>query len=109
MSETTQTCDLVMEGGGVKGVGLVGALSVLNERGYSVRRVAGTSAGAIVGSLTAAGMTVADLRKTMTNLDYKRFRDKDLLDRLGLIGEGLSLLLHNGIYRGDYLHQWLGD
>ena len=42
--------DLVLEGGGVKGIALVGAISVLEERGYQFRRVAGTSAGTIVGS-----------------------------------------------------------
>ena len=47
--------DLVLEGGGVKGIALVGAISVLEERGYGFRRVAGTSAGAIVGALVAAG------------------------------------------------------
>ena len=40
--------DLVLEGGGVKGIGLVGAISVLEEHGYVFHRVAGTSAGAIV-------------------------------------------------------------
>ena len=47
--------DLVLEGGGVKGIGLVGAIAVLEERGYLFNRVAGTSAGAIVGALVAAG------------------------------------------------------
>ena len=39
--------DLVLEGGGVKGIGLVGAISVLTEHGYEFQRVAGTSAGAM--------------------------------------------------------------
>ena len=41
---------------GVKGIGLVGALTVAEEEGYKDwQRVAGTSAGAIVASLLAAG------------------------------------------------------
>ena len=40
--------DLVLEGGGVKGVGLVGAYSALSDAGYTFHRIAGTSAGAIV-------------------------------------------------------------
>ena len=47
-------CDLVLEGGGVRGIALVGAISVLQERGYRFHRIAGTSAGAIVAALTAA-------------------------------------------------------
>lgn len=33
--------DLVLEGGGVKGIALVGALEVLEERGYRFNRVVG--------------------------------------------------------------------
>ena len=34
--------DLVLEGGGVKGIGLAGAYSILKETGYTFHRVAGT-------------------------------------------------------------------
>ena len=43
--------DLGPEGGGVKGVGHVGAVMRLVEAGYPFPRVAGTSAGAIVETL----------------------------------------------------------
>lgn len=43
--------DLVCEGGGVRGIALVGAVSVLEERGYHFHNIAGTSAGAIVATL----------------------------------------------------------
>jgi Patatin-like phospholipase len=46
--------DLALEGGGVKGIGLVGAVLVLDEAGYSFARVAGTSAGAITACLIAS-------------------------------------------------------
>ena len=67
--------DLVLEGGGVKGIGLVGAISVLEEAGYTFERVAGTSAGSIVGALVAAGMNAAEMYDVMTTLDYRRFKD----------------------------------
>ena len=45
--------DLVLEGGGVKGTGLVGAITALISASepYTFHRVAGTSAGAIVASM----------------------------------------------------------
>jgi NTE family protein len=101
--------DLVLEGGGVKGIGLVGAISVLEERGYRFHRIGGTSAGAIVGSLVAAGMTGDQLQHVMRAVDYRRFRDPNLLDRLGPSGQALSVLFHNGIFRGDYLRDWLAE
>ena len=99
--------DIVLEGGGVKGIALVGALSVLEEEGYTFEKVAGTSAGAIVGSLVAARMSTAELREIMQGLNYLEFKDRGLLDRFGLVGKGLSLLLENGIYEGQYLAEWL--
>lgn len=99
--------DLVLEGGGVKGIALVGAISVLEERGYRFHRVAGTSAGAIVGSLVAAGVGAEELAGIMREVDYQRFRDESTVDRLGKIGKGISLLLDRGIYEGNYAREWL--
>ncbi len=47
----TLKCDAVFEGGGVKGIGLVGAISEIEKAGYGFENLAGTSAGAIVASL----------------------------------------------------------
>ena len=101
--------DLVLEGGGVKGIGLVGALSVLEEAGYRFERVAGTSAGSIVGSLVAAGMTSAEMYDVMTSLDYRRFRDATLLTRIPFVGQLLSLSIHQGVYEGGYVESFVAD
>jgi NTE family protein len=99
--------DLVLEGGGVKGIGLVGAYAALTEAGYEFHRIAGTSAGAIVGALIAAGMKPSELEKVMREVDYGLFQDESFIDHLGLVGKGLSLLFEKGIYEGHYLRQWL--
>ena len=54
--------DLVCEGGGVKGIAHIGAVSVLVEHGYRFQRVAGTSAGSIAAAFVAAGMEPARKR-----------------------------------------------
>ncbi len=100
--------DLVLEGGGVKGLGLVGAIAVLEEHGFSFAHVAGTSAGAIVGSLVAAGVRADDLREVLRTVDWKRFRDGGWLDHLGVPGKTISALASQGIYEGTYLTTWLG-
>jgi NTE family protein len=101
--------DLVLEGGGVLGLGHVGAISVLEEAGYSFPRVAGTSAGAIVGALVAAGMPASRLTEIMQSLDYRRFTDKSLVDRVPVAGPLVSLVVENGVYEGDALREWLGN
>lgn len=47
--------DLVLEGGGTKGVALVGAVACLQEQ-HTFRRVAGTSVGALVAGVRSCRM-----------------------------------------------------
>ena len=101
------TADLVLSGGGVKGVALAGAVAALNEAGYRPWRVSGTSAGAIVGAIVAAGETGKDLTETAMRIDYQRFADKVPLDRVPLLGPGLAMLADQGLYRGDYAREWI--
>jgi hypothetical protein len=50
--------DLVFEGGGMEDIGLVGTLSVFEERGNRPQNVSGASAGAIVAALHAGGSMI---------------------------------------------------
>lgn len=99
-----ETVDLVLEGGGVKGIALVGAIRVLEEKGFRFARVAGTSAGAVVGACVAAGMQASRLYEIVAALDYERFLDDTNLGRIPLVGRGLSLIHDRAIYAGDYFH-----
>jgi NTE family protein len=45
--------DLVLEGGGVKGIALLGAIDHLAEHGYQFNRIAGSSVGALMGAFIA--------------------------------------------------------
>lgn len=101
--------DLVLEGGGVKGIGFVGAIESLRGAGYEIERIAGTSAGAVVGALVAAGASDDRLQRLIGQTDYTRFADPGLLDRFGPVGIGLSVLFEQGIYEGDGLRSWLRD
>src|SRR5215472_9666625 len=69
--------DLALEGGGVKGIGLAGAVLVLAEAGYSFARVAGTSAGAIaaclIASITRAGKPMTALRGYLSQVKFANF------------------------------------
>src|SRR5690242_3577666 len=94
--------DLVCEGGGVRGIALVGALAVLEERGYQPRSVAGTSAGAIVATLVGAGLKAAQIHEIIAGLDFRKMKDVDWQDRIPGIGVPLSIITELGIYEGDY-------
>ena len=101
--------DLVFEGGGVKGIALVGAFSVLEERGYEPQNMAGASAGAIVAALLAAGYTAAELQEIIGGLDYYRFKDEAWEDRVPLAASSLSVLKDLGLYEGEAFSAWMRD
>jgi NTE family protein len=103
------TADLVLSGGGVKGVALAGAVAALNKSGYRPWRVSGTSAGALVGALVAAGLCGDALTEAALRLDYQKFADKVPLDHVPLLGPGLALLGDDGLYRGDYARAWIAE
>ena len=108
----TRGADLVLEGGGVKGIGLAGAVITLAEAGYVFPRIGGTSAGAIVAALVAAyetrGVPLTKLEDDMRELDYSKFMDKSLLERhFGVIGLAEALISKQGLYSTGYLDQWL--
>ena len=101
--------DLVFEGGGVKGIGLAGALQTLEERAYIPQNVAGTSAGAISAALLAAGYSADELREIIMALDYRQFQDEAWEDKVPLIDRSLSLLLDLGLYEGERFYEWMKE
>jgi NTE family protein len=102
--------DLVLEGGGVKGIAHVGAIRALQERGFThYPRVAGTSAGSIVGALAAAGIPATQMLKIMQKLDLREIRDRRGLNRVPVIGKAWSLTFDDGFYDGHYLREFLGN
>ena len=108
----SKPADLVLSGGGVKGIGLVGAVVALMDAGYRAQRVSGTSAGSIVGAVVAAAsmgdqLNPEEVKELALQLDYHKFTDPGPLERLPVLGPPLAVLRGNGIYKGDYAHDWV--
>jgi NTE family protein len=104
--------DLVLSGGGVKGIGLLGAVVALMDAGYTAQRVSGTSAGAVVGAIVAAAsrghlLTGEQVKELMFRIDYRKFLDPGPIERIPVVGLSWALLRETGIYKGDYAHNWL--
>ena len=102
--------DLVLEGGGAKLPGLVGAVESLADSGYDFHRIAGTSAGAIVGALTAAGIAPQTLEQKVLEQDFTEFEDlPPVFHLVPWLGRVQGLLLHKGMYVGEALHDFLAS
>ncbi len=61
---------LVLGGGGAAGVAHVGVVQALEDLGIRPDVIAGTSMGAIVGGLYAAGLTPEELQDAVTTIDW---------------------------------------
>jgi NTE family protein len=109
MGDEQQFADLVFEGGGVKGIGLAGAFSMLERRGFRHKGVAGTSAGAITAALVAAGHSSAELDEIVFKLPFEEFKDATWADRVPLIGHELNILRQRGIYKGEFFLEWMRE
>lgn len=97
----------VFEGGGIRGIGHVGAACVFEKNGYQFENIAGSSAGAIVASLLVVGYNCDEIKEIMKDLDYESFKQKTLFDYLGSTGKGLNILFNYGIYSSSYFETWL--
>lgn len=62
---------LVLGGGGARGYAHIGAIEVLKEHGFHITSVVGTSMGALVGGLFAAGK-LDELRRIVENVSKKQ-------------------------------------
>jgi NTE family protein len=106
MHEREQRVDAVFEGGGVKGIALVGAAAMVEATGYQFHNLAGTSAGAIVATLLGVGYTAAELQSILMDLDFTTLTDPaTMLSRIPLIGKYLGILTDLGMYKGDVFLQ----
>ncbi|HEY5271481.1 MAG TPA: patatin-like phospholipase family protein [Anaerolineales bacterium] len=91
---------LALGGGGSRGYSHIGVLRRLEQEGYRVRVVAGTSAGGIVGTLYAAGYTPDELEARLAKLDQTKLFGRSSR-------EGPSILGFGGATR--VLEELLGD
>ena len=100
-------CDIVIQGGGVKGIAFAGALTALENAGYQGLNFAGTSAGSMVAALLAAGYSAKEIKTEMENIDYKKGLGETFIDKFGIGGKSISLFDTYGIYNNNYLETLL--
>ncbi|MEO6254382.1 MAG: patatin-like phospholipase family protein [Ferruginibacter sp.] len=97
--------NLVLEGGGVRGLAYAGVFSVLEEKGIlqQVEKVGGSSAGSIAGMLVSIGYSAAEIDSLMMELPVQKFKD----GYGGLVGKYKRLKTDFGIFKGDSFEKWL--
>lgn len=97
--------NLVLEGGGVRGLAYAGVFSVLEEKGIlqQIENVGGSSAGSIAGMMVSIGYTASEIDSMMVELRIQKFND----GKGGLLGKYRRFKNGFGIYKGIAFEKWL--
>ena len=86
---------LVLGGGGAKGAAEVGVLKVIERAGIPVDYIAGTSIGAVVGGLYAAGYTATELDSMFCQQEWLTLltdRRNDIAGELYQVKDGVTYI-----------------
>ncbi|GAK12785.1 patatin-like phospholipase family protein [Geomicrobium sp. JCM 19039] len=102
--------DGVFAGGGAKAFAFIGTLEAMEKKNFQFSRIAGTSAGAIMGSLIASGYTSKEIKKMFEDVELDMFLDPTAWARtfphlLKWVGVYWGL----GLYKGNKLEEWLSE
>lgn len=86
MKAKKRTVSLVLGGGGARGLAHIGVIQWLNENGFDIRSIAGSSMGALVGGIYAMGKLDVYTRwvTALEKMDVIRLLDFSF-DRIGLL------------------------
>src|ERR1044072_710619 len=106
--EWIDEADGVFRGGGVKGLGLAGALlGFLEHPEKPVKRwvhVAGASAGAIIACYLSSGHNAEDMADLMKRTKFGEFQDPPWPGIV--LGGGVNLFRRHGLARGEAFRRW---
>ena len=70
---SAQTVGLVLSGGGAKGMAHIGVIRALEENGIPIDYIAGTSMGAVIGSLYAMGYSPDEMQELISSDDFRNW------------------------------------
>lgn len=76
--------DLVLSSSGVRAPCFVGAIKALEEEQYTIRRIAGSSGGAIIAAAYALGMSSQEMQERAPLTPYNKMRDFQVKNLLSL-------------------------
>ena len=88
---------LVLSGGAARGFAHIGAIKALEAQGIVPDLVVGTSAGAVVGALYAAGNGGFELQRLAMQMEEGQVSDWSLPDRGVIRGEALQNFINNAV------------
>lgn len=97
---------VALGGGGARGLAHIGVLKALEEEDVPVGAIAGTSVGALIGSLYASGVTTAQLEQMTQEIGWSTLTNYSRFSLLRLMMTGQKLSTNN---MEVYLRKHIGE
>lgn len=99
--------NLVLEGGGIRGIAYAGVLNVLEQKSIlqNIEKVGGSSVGSIAAMMICIGYSADEIDSIMMDLPLQKFND----GKGGLVGKYKRLRNDYGIFKGKVFERWLED
>lgn len=99
--------NIVFEGAGIRGIAYSGVIRELEQSGMiaPLKKVGGTSAGAITALMLSLGYTSSEIYEVISKTRFEQFND----GRLFFVGGYARMRKRFGWYRKDAFDQWLQE
>src|SRR3984885_13435825 len=97
---------VALGGGGARGLAHIGVLKAFEEEDIPIGAIAGTSVGALIGSLYAAGITTAQLEQMSQDIGWSSLTNYSRFSLFRLVVTGEQLSTKN---METYLRKQIGD
>ena len=100
MERNRRRANLVLGGGGIKGIAYIGMYEAAEAKGLRFDSIAGVSAGAMVGALIGAGYKASELKRILYETEFDKINLRDISQEMPVVQRFIEYC-ENGRYTGD--------
>lgn len=109
MSYVPRRVNLVLSGGGVKGIAYVGVCEVAEKRNYRWGNIAGVSAGALAGAFTASGFSSYEMWQAMKKFDFEGVQMEKMVRELPVVSDYLEFINKTRLKGPESINEFLNS
>ncbi|GAE87102.1 patatin-like phospholipase family protein [Acetivibrio straminisolvens] len=99
MNEDIRLANLVLGGGGVRGIAYIGMYEVAEEKSLYFKNIAGVSVGALVGAFIGAGYNSVELRRILYDFDFEKIKLRDISREIPAVKKYMEYTSRNTFQR----------
>ncbi|MEG0371312.1 MAG: patatin-like phospholipase family protein [Clostridium sp.] len=99
--------NLILEGGGALGISYLGSFKALVDKGFNIKKCAGTSIGALMSSLIMAGYSPGELEEIFFGPEFATFLKSSGLNSRIPPYKALNIFLRKGVFNSNIIEEFI--